>query len=63
MSRPTTILIAVAIWIVGMIIALPQLLFNITAEDEVQGSTEQESRDIASLKLLQYQEQMTLQQS
>ena len=35
MSRPTTILIAVAIWIVGMIIALPQLLFNITVENEV----------------------------
>ena len=34
MSRPTTILIAVAIWIVGMLIALPQLLYFTTQEFE-----------------------------
>ena len=34
MSRPTTILIAVAIWIVGMLIALPQLLYFTTQQYE-----------------------------
>ena len=37
MSRQTTILIAVTIWVVGVIIAIPQLLYFTTLTDTSNG--------------------------